>query len=61
MCIGDFNDLLSQDDKIRLHAHLEWCIRGFRKVVVDCNLLDLLLFGYPYTWSRNRSKPDAVE
>lgn len=60
LCIGDFNDLLSQDDKIGLHEHPDWCIRGFREVVVDCNLLDMPLLGYLYTWSQSRGKPNAV-
>lgn len=49
VCMRDFNDLLNQEDKIGLQDHSEWYVWGFRETVVSCNLLDLPLFGYPYT------------
>lgn len=60
-CVGDFNDLLSQDDKFGLHEHSEWCLKGFRETMQYCNLMDLPLTGYSFTWSRRKGHSDFVE
>ncbi|XP_058746447.1 uncharacterized protein LOC131619359 [Vicia villosa] len=52
--IGDFNDLLSQRDKVGLHQHPNWLCAGFREAVTDCSLLDLPLEGHPFTWIKSR-------
>ncbi|XP_058782838.1 uncharacterized protein LOC131657458 [Vicia villosa] len=59
--IGDFNDLLSQQDKIGLHPHPNWLCTGFREAVTDCNLLDLPLEGHQFTWSKSRGSEHAIE
>ncbi|XVF39981.1 hypothetical protein PTKIN_Ptkin01aG0076500 [Pterospermum kingtungense] len=59
--IGDFNDLLSLEDKRGGAAHPEWCYRGFREVVLECNLHDLYMEGYPFTWSRSKGTLNGVE
>jgi len=47
--IGDYNDLLSQQDKFGIHPHLNWFCNGFREavkvVLVDVN-------GYTYIGHR---------
>jgi hypothetical protein len=48
--IGDFNDLLSQDDKKGLLPHPNWLCTGFRSAVKDCDLTDINLEGYLFTW-----------
>jgi len=45
---GDFNDLLSNEEKRSRVAHPPLRIRGFREVVEDSRLIDLHLLGYPY-------------
>ncbi|MCH82709.1 endonuclease/exonuclease/phosphatase family protein [Trifolium medium] len=61
-CImGDFNDLLSNDDKRSSVDHPPWRIRGFRSAVQDSNLVDLPLIGYPFTWIRSRSGEEVKE
>lgn len=46
-CIfDDFSDLLSQEDKIGIHDHPNWLIRGFRAVVFNSNLHDSPIEGY---------------
>ena len=41
VCLGDFNDILSPDDKNGRVEHPAWLIRGFREVVSECGLSDL--------------------
>lgn len=36
-------------------------MRGFREVVNDCNLTDIVLEGYPFTWWKSRGSNRAVE
>jgi hypothetical protein len=59
--IGDFNDLLSQEDKCGTHSHPNWLCAGFRNAICDCDLSDIYLEGYPYTWVKRRGSSDIVE
>ena len=60
-CLGDFNDMLSLDDKKEGVPQPEWLLRGFRQCIEDCNLVDIPLAGYPFTWARRRGMVEAVE
>lgn len=44
--IGDFNDLLTQQDKHVIHPHPNWLCVGFRQVVSDCSLTDIPIEGH---------------
>jgi exonuclease III len=59
--IGDFNDLLAQADKRGIHPHPNWLCNGFRSAVCDCDLTDIQLEGYPYTWIKSRGSPSVIE
>jgi hypothetical protein len=59
--VGDFNDLLAQEDKKGTHPHPNWLCNGFRNAVSDCDLTDIQLEGYPYTWIKSRGSPAVVE
>jgi hypothetical protein len=59
--IGDFNDLLAQADKRGTHPHPNWLCNGFRSAVCDCDLTDIQLEGYPYTWIKSRGSPSVIE
>jgi hypothetical protein len=59
--IGDFNDLLSQEDKKGTHPHPNWLCNGFRNAVSDCDLTDIHLEGYPYTWIKSRGSANVIE
>jgi hypothetical protein len=59
--IGDFNDLLSQEDKRGVHPHPNWLCNGFRTAVSDCDLTDIHLEGYPFTWSKSRGRETVIE
>ncbi|KAJ9554109.1 hypothetical protein OSB04_018154 [Centaurea solstitialis] len=58
--IGDFNDLLAQEEKRGPNAHPEWCIQGFRETLSNCRLTDLSMHGFPFTWCRHRGKPNEI-
>jgi hypothetical protein len=59
--VGDFNDLLSQEDKRGTNPHPNWLCNGFRSAVSDCDLTDIQLEGYPYTWVKSRGRPHVIE
>lgn len=48
--VGDFNDLLSNEDKCGRVEHPSWLLSGFCNVIPECNLIDVQLEGYPFTW-----------
>lgn len=52
--IGDFNDLLCQEEKRGRIEHPNWLLCGFRETIVECDLNDLPLQGYPFTWERSK-------
>jgi len=59
--MGDFNDLLSNDEKRSRVVHPPWRIRGFREAVQESNLIDIPLIGYPFTWVKGRGGRDYKE
>lgn len=59
--IGDFSDLLSQQDKRGRHPHPNWLCTGFRQAVSDCDLSDIMLEGYQFTWVKSRGSEHMIE
>jgi predicted DNA-binding protein len=59
--IGDFNDLLSQEDKLGQHQHPNWLCSGFRDAVNDCDLIDIQLEGHRFTWIKSRGASHVIE
>ncbi|XP_058766717.1 uncharacterized protein LOC131640322 [Vicia villosa] len=59
--IGDFNDLMSQEDKRGLHPHPNSLCNGFCSAVEDCGLSDINIKGHRFTWARSRGTPNMVE
>jgi hypothetical protein len=59
--IGDFNDLLSQADKQGHNPHPNWLCEGFRNAISDCDLTDIHLDGYPFTWVKSRGTSHVIE
>jgi hypothetical protein len=59
--IGDFNDLLSQQDKVGIHPHPNWLCLGFREAVDDCALFDIKLHGHPFTWIKSSGTNRVLE
>ncbi|KAJ8649330.1 hypothetical protein MRB53_002353 [Persea americana] len=60
-CLGDFNNLLSVEDKHGGVDYPQWLLTGFRNAVSDCSLFDMPLCGYPFTWERGRGTNNLVE
>ncbi|MCH85516.1 endonuclease/exonuclease/phosphatase family protein [Trifolium medium] len=59
--IGDFNDILTTEDK-RGHApHPRWLLNGFRQAISDCDFIDTSIQGHAYTWARRLGHEDVVE
>lgn len=61
MILGDFNDLLSQEEKRSKHPHPQYLLNGFHSVTDDCGLLDLDMDGYQFTWSKSSYTDCFVE
>lgn len=48
--IGDMNNVLYQRDKKGGRLYPQHLIQGFQEVLDDCELVDMNLNGYEYTW-----------
>ncbi|CAH9143861.1 unnamed protein product, partial [Cuscuta epithymum] len=59
--VGDFNDILTQDEKRGWVDHPAWLLRGFRDTVIACGLVDIPLKGRPFTWGRSLHTGDIIE
>ncbi|GLT59335.1 hypothetical protein SLA2020_321600 [Shorea laevis] len=53
---GDFNDLLSSNEKIGGAPQLEWMLRGFQEVINDCDLTEIPMVRGRFTWRRGRTE-----
>jgi len=51
LCVGDFNEILSQDEKVGEVVRRERQMDGFRIALEDCQLGDLGYVGSRFTWS----------
>ncbi|XP_074374632.1 uncharacterized protein LOC141715043 [Apium graveolens] len=59
--IGDMNNVVSQSDKQGGRPYPQTLIQGFQGVLEDCNLVDMDLVGYPFTWERGAGTADWIE
>ncbi|XP_042958110.1 uncharacterized protein LOC122293656 [Carya illinoinensis] len=60
--IGDFNEILSHDEKVGGRIRAESQMRAFREVVEECSLFDLGWRGAKYTWcNRHESETFTKE
>jgi hypothetical protein len=59
--MGDFNDMLSAEDKRGGSVRPNWMIRGFRQAVQDSMLIDLPMEGHPFTWIKGRRTINPTE
>ncbi|XP_074342053.1 uncharacterized protein LOC141679451 [Apium graveolens] len=57
--LGDFHDLLREEEKKGRHKHPTWLLNVFRETV--CGISDLPMEGYPYTWERSRGTERWVQ
>ncbi|XP_074373938.1 uncharacterized protein LOC141714312 [Apium graveolens] len=59
--IGDLNNMLSPTDKKGGNKYPSWLLRGFQEVLDECNLIDMELVGYPFTWEKGKGTSLWVE
>ncbi|XP_074337471.1 uncharacterized protein LOC141674665 [Apium graveolens] len=59
--IGDMNNVLSQSDKRGGRPYPQFLLQGFQGVLSDCDLMDMDLCGYQYTWERGSSSESSIE
>lgn len=52
---------MHQGDKRGGRPYPNWLLSGFQEVCYECNLLDMELVGYPYTWEKGRGTINWVE
>jgi hypothetical protein len=61
MCIDDFNEILTQEEKPGALLRKEWQMDQFRNALVNCQLTDLGFIGSKYTWTNCRSDGNFVK
>uniref|UniRef100_A0A803QSS3 Reverse transcriptase n=1 Tax=Cannabis sativa TaxID=3483 RepID=A0A803QSS3_CANSA len=54
--IGDMNNVTCQSDKKGGRPYPNWLIDGFQNVFSRCNLIDMEMEGYKFTWERGKVK-----
>lgn len=52
--IGDFNELMTEDEKKGGQCHPRALLKGFSETVMECGLMDLGFTGDKFTWERGR-------
>lgn len=57
----DLNNIISQEEKRRGRSYPEWLVRDFCETIMDCNLVDMDMVGYPFTWEKSRDTQEWVE
>uniref|UniRef100_A0A803QHU6 Reverse transcriptase domain-containing protein n=1 Tax=Cannabis sativa TaxID=3483 RepID=A0A803QHU6_CANSA len=61
MVIGDFNEILSNQNKLGGGLRNERQIDDFREVLDSCSLSQLPFEGDPYTWTKGRHNVNAIK
>jgi hypothetical protein len=59
--LGDFNDILSTDEKRGRSERPNRLINGFREAVSDAGLVDIHWEGYNFTWFKSLGTERAIE
>ena len=54
LMVGDFNEILSNNEKEGGNIRPQRCMQQFRDCLFDCNLEDLGFIGDKFTWRRGR-------
>ncbi|GAV59752.1 Exo_endo_phos domain-containing protein, partial [Cephalotus follicularis] len=54
LCFGDFNEILTQEEKVGDRPRVESHMQAFRTALDKCGLKDLGYKGVDYTWSNGR-------
>uniref|UniRef100_A0A803PQ00 Uncharacterized protein n=1 Tax=Cannabis sativa TaxID=3483 RepID=A0A803PQ00_CANSA len=59
--IGDFNNIMCQEEKRGGNPYPRNLIEGFNNITAECELCDIQLLGHPYTWEMHRGEPNWTE
>lgn len=59
--IGDFNNVVTRNDKKGGDPYPRTLIEGFNEVLEETGLIDMELIGHQFTWERSRGKPGWME
>ncbi|XP_062088747.1 uncharacterized protein LOC133795307 [Humulus lupulus] len=59
--IGDFNNIISHEDKRGGLPYPNWLVQGFQDVIQECGLHDINLIGYQFTWEASRGTDRWIE
>ncbi|XP_074346940.1 uncharacterized protein LOC141685753 [Apium graveolens] len=59
--IGDFKNIVSQQDKRGGAPYPTWIIEGFNEVLSETGLIDLDIVGHQFTWKKSRGKEKWTE
>lgn len=60
MLMGDFNDILSPEEKLGGAQQPLWLMQGFREAIEFSGLRNFEFKGYQFTWERGRGTPNWV-
>jgi hypothetical protein len=61
MCIGDFNEILTQEEKTGALLRKEGQMDQFRNALINYLLTDLGFIGSKYTWTNSRCDGNFVK
>lgn len=61
LCIGDFNEIVDNSEKVGGLWRLETQLAGFKNSLADCNLGDLGFSSSKFTWSNKRNSTDFIK
>lgn len=59
--IWDINNILSQEVKKGGRRYPIWLIQGFHEVIEACDVIDMDMHGYPFTWERGHKNENWIE
>ncbi|XP_074352235.1 uncharacterized protein LOC141691391 [Apium graveolens] len=59
--LGDFNDLMHNDEKKGRHKHPQNLLNGFRNTIEDCSLIEVDLKGGDFTWEKSKGTTNWVQ
>lgn len=60
LCIGDFNQVVSIEDKLGGNLPCHNLMAAFHGMLCDCSLVDLEFKGPKFTWRNNRSNGNFI-
>ena len=61
LCMGDFNEILSSNEKQGRHPHSLRCMEDFRSALLHCGLINLGFIGNIFTWRNDRPGNEFVQ